>query len=121
MAEDDPEVGKGRRLIHAVAFSLIGSIVLVAVLTRAIGPQLFLQIAVFGLLVFQTLRGRGWARWVLVGLSALAAFGYGAAAAGREGPVWVLLPLAVVYVACAAVIALSPAVRRFLEAQRARS
>ena len=121
MAEEDPEVGKGRRLIHAVAFSLIGSIVLVAVLTRAIGPQLFLQIAVFGLLVFQTLRGRAWARWVLVGLSGLAAFGYGAAAAGQQGPPWVLVPLAVVYVACAAVLALAPAVNRFFAAPRAPS
>ena len=119
--EKDPSVERGRRLTQAVGVSLIGSVVLFAVLTGTVGAPLAFQLGLLGLLVYQTLRGRGWARWLLVLLSGYAAFANGAAAVSGQQPLWLFAVLAAVYVACAGVLALAPPVRRFLEAQRPRS
>lgn len=103
-----------------MTISLIGSVVLVAVLSRNLGLWLFLSVAVLGLLSLQTLRGRGWARWVLAAIAAIAGVGNAYNVAIGQAPTWLSIPLAVVYLACAGVLAFSPPVRRFQEAQRKR-
>jgi len=114
----DPQLEKGRRLVVAISVSLIGSIVLLAALGMSELNAVPIQLAVTGLLLFQIFRGRAWARWVLVAFTGLAAAGtLGQLASAGELPP-VAIALAVVYAGCAAALAFSPAVARFMQARR---
>lgn len=117
-SELDPTVEKGRRLVVAIAVSLIGSIVLLAALGMTGLREVPIQLAVTGLVLFQVFRGRSWARWVLVALTGLAAVGtFGQLASSGQFPP-VPLALAAVYAACALALTFSPAIARFLEARQ---
>jgi hypothetical protein len=123
-APEDPTVARGRLQLVAVAVSLIGSVILVAALGASASGAAVVQLAVIGLLLFQVFRGRGWARWLLVGLTGLGAAGNAWQAVrtfGAAGDPWLLSAgLAVIYGWCAAILAFGHALGRFLEARRAR-
>lgn len=117
-SEVEMQVEQGRRLVVAIAVSLIGSIVLLAALGMTVLNAVPIQLAVTGLLLFQIFRGRSWARWVLVAFTGLAAVGTVGplVSAGQWPPI--PLALAAVYAACAAALAFSPSVARFMEARQ---
>ncbi|HJL15443.1 MAG TPA: hypothetical protein RMH99_07310 [Sandaracinaceae bacterium LLY-WYZ-13_1] len=121
---EEPIVQRGRLQLVAVAVSLVGSVILVALLGGSPGAALVLQLAVIGLLVFQTWRGKAWARWTLVVLTAIGAGANGWQAiqlVGEGGaPWWMNGGLALIFAWSAGILALGRALRRFVEVQRAR-
>ncbi|MBX3271263.1 MAG: hypothetical protein KF729_13435 [Sandaracinaceae bacterium] len=123
-AEGATQVTRGRQQVLAVLVTLGGSIVVVALLGGSPLPAMIVQLVVLALLGYQTMRGVGWARWVLVALTGLAALGNGYAGLesyGADGIGWIVnASLAAIYLWCAAVLVLSEAVVAFQAAARAR-
>lgn len=110
---------RGRRQASAVAFSVIGALVLLALLSGQLLS--FPLVLAFGLLFFQLFRGRGWARWSLVALTALMGITYGAAALGMMGadaPRLLFGGVGLMFAWSAFVLALSPPLARFLQVRR---
>ncbi len=121
--EPDAALQRGRRQIVAVGVSLVGSVLLVFVLGGAPAMAAVLQVVLMALLLLQVMRGRAWARWVLVAYVGLAAAGnayQGVSSLRGDAPWEISLALAAVYAWCALVLALSGSVSRFVRAQRLR-
>ena len=120
-ADDPARFARGRQQVMAVAVSLLGSVVLLAVVGAIpIGPTVG-QLVVLALLLAQVYRGTAWARWLTAGLAALVGVGNAASAWTQlDGDgVWALNAcLAGVYLWCAFILALSRAVDAFLRDQR---
>ncbi len=119
----EPSADQGGKQVRAVMISLIGLVVLAAVLG---GTPLMGAIFWAGVFVFLWLSinaGRGWARWVVIGLAAILAAGNGWQAAqlfGADGLEWTINVGQIVVLGwCAFVLALSPKVQAFLAARRA--
>jgi hypothetical protein len=120
---EDTSAERGRRQAVAVGVSVIGAVLLLAVLGATPLSALMMQLLLFGLLFLQLFRGRGWARWTLVALTGFGALAYAAAAAGVLGPEHprlLAIGFAVVFGWSALVLASSRHVRRFIDAERAR-
>lgn len=122
----DRQRERGKMQLVAVAVSLVGSVVLVGALGGSSSSAFLVQLAVTGLLLFQVFRARSWARWVLVGLTALAAIGNAAQAFGTldaAGNVGLLsVGLALIYAWCVAILAFSRPVKAyFVEAGKSQS
>lgn len=117
----DEMAERGRRQSTAAAISVIGALLLFAMLGVTPLVGLVVQLVVFGLLFFQHFRGRGWARWILVSLTGvIAAINVWGAIAGPEQARIISIGLAVIFGWNAAVLAVSRHVTSFLTAQRAR-
>ncbi len=121
--EPDTTVERGRKQAVAVSFSVIGGLVLLGFLSGQLA-SVPLSLFVFGLLFFQLFRGRAWARWLIVflvgGLSvtyALAAF---SVFRPNDAPLF-SAAFAAMFAWNAFVMALSPPLGRFLEAQRQKN
>lgn len=111
---------QGRRQTIAVAVTIVGAAIVTMLLGASIANGL-VHLFVLSLLLLQLFRGRGWARWILVAIAALAAIGNAhqgfAHAGGRGMPAFVL---AGAYGWCAIVLALGRSIDRYLRVQRAR-
>lgn len=119
----DAATDRGRRQVMAVAVSLGGAVVLLASIGAAGGQGFVMHAMAIGLLLVQIFRGRGWARWFLVVLTAASGLSNGLQAVQRFGEdgSYVSLGLALVFLWSAGVLALSKPVARFLRAQRLRN
>jgi hypothetical protein len=109
--------------VNAAAVSVIGANVLLFFLGGMPGSGLAMQLVVFGLLFMQLFRGRAWARWIVVALTGLTSTANAAAALGLMGPGHPQLlsaGFAIVFGACALVLALNKRVAHFLRVQRRR-
>ena len=116
----DPD--KGRRQAIAILVTLVGSIVIVALLGGSTVPGMLIQLIVIGLLGMQLFRGAGWARWVLVGIAALTVVGnVWAAVQGAQagGASWAInAALAFIYGWCGFFLAMSRSLAAFVVSQR---
>lgn len=122
-ASRDARLERGRRQLTAVGVSLVGAVVLVAMLGGITFGQMVAQLVVTGLVLLQVFRGRGWARWVLAVLTGIGAIGNGLEAfraLGTEQPLTLSLPLALVFAWSTGVLVLSQPVQRFVRAQKLR-
>lgn len=119
----DPQVTRGRQQAIAVLVTLGGSIVVVALLGGSPIAGMVVQLVVLGLLGMQLFRGVVWARWVIAAMTGLAAVGnayMGVGSFGGDGAGWIVnAALGVIYAFCAFMLAMSPAIRAFMDAQRA--
>jgi hypothetical protein len=119
----DPRAERGRRQALAVAVSLVGAVLVVALLGGSPLGAVAIQLFALGLLLMQLFRGRPWARWALVaptGLGALANAAAGVEHAGTDSPWMLSLGLAVIFGWSALVLAVSRPLASFLRGQRAR-
>lgn len=119
--EADAALERGRRQAIAIAVTIVGAVLV----TMALGAPItggLMHLALAGLLLLQLFRGRGWARWILVGIAALTATGNAYQGLTHFGVGrWVpSLALALTYAFCAAVLVLSKPLDRYLRAQRLR-
>lgn len=120
---EDQGVKRGRGQAVAVAFTVLGALVVLGMLSGQLAG-LPIQLLVFGLLLVQLFRGRAWARWGLVILTGIVALAHGAAALGLTAsgqPMMLSIAIALVFAWCAFVLALSPPLAGYLRAQRAKS
>lgn len=118
----DEGAERGRRQVVASGVSVMGAVVLLGTLNGASLSALLVPLVITGLVLFQVFRGRAWARWAFVLLTALGSVAYAVAAlgVGANQPRAIALGLALVFGLSTLTIAFSPHVRRFLKAQRAR-
>ncbi|MFK7986952.1 MAG: hypothetical protein AB8I08_13085 [Sandaracinaceae bacterium] len=108
----------GARQLRAVSVTLLGSIVLMAVLGAIPVSTTVVNLVLVSLLLMWTSRGGTWSRWVLVVLVALGAASHGMAVAQGQG--WgqmVSVAMVVLYVGCALALAFSPAIHAHVRAQ----
>ncbi|MEZ4337039.1 MAG: hypothetical protein R3B82_10460 [Sandaracinaceae bacterium] len=121
--DGDPTLTRGRQQAIAVLVTLGGSIVVVALLGGSPLAGMAVQLIVLALLGMQLFRGVVWAKWVLAAMTGLAALGngyMGVSSFGGDGSGWIVnAGLAVIYVWCAFMLAMSPAIQAFMSAQRA--
>jgi len=119
---EPPDTERGRRQTIAILVTLVGSIVIVALLGGSTLPAMLIQLIVIGLLGLQLFRGAAWARWVLVAIAALTVVGNGwAAAQGAQagGASWAInAALAAIYAWCGFFLAVSRSLAAFVTAQR---
>ena len=132
--EDQPEerspeeirLAKGRLQLIAVAVTLLGSLGLRVVLGIMPISGAAVWAAPFALLAFQMFRGRTWAKWVTMALSALLGAGCAIVAAelfggGPDSEYWSInAALAVMYAWVVLVLWLSKPLAGFMHSQRAR-
>lgn len=123
MAKEPPKPReRGTRQVRAVMISLIGSVLLAALLGGTPLMGAIFWVSVLGFLWLSMTRGRSWARWVTVALTTLLTLGNGYQAFlifGDGSWDWVTnAGVVVVLVWCIFVLALSPEVNAYLAAQR---
>ncbi len=109
----------GSRQLRAVAVTLLGSIVLMAVLGAMPVATTLVHFVLVGLLLMWTSRGGTWSRWMLVVLVGLGAASHGMAVAQGEGWGRIVSGLMVVlYTGCALALAFSPAINQHIRQSR---
>lgn len=121
--DGDPTRTRGRQQAIAVLVTLGGSILVVALLGGSPIGGMLVQLIVLGLLGMQMFRGVVWARWVLAAMTGLGALGnayMGVGSFGGDGSGWIVnAGLGIIYAFCAFMLAMSPAIKAFMDGQRA--
>lgn len=118
----DATLDRGRRQAVAIAVTLVGAVVLAVILGWSMAMAA-LYLFANALLLLQLFRGRAWARWILFALTVLNAVAYGHfgsthfEAAGSVPS----LALAAIYAWCAAILAMSKPLDRFVRTQRLKN
>lgn len=108
----------GARQLRAVSVTLLGSIVLMALLGALPVATTLVNLVLVSLLLMWTARGGTWSRWVLVVLVGLGAVAHGMAVA--QGTGWgrmVSVAMVVLYAGCGLALAFSPAIQAHIRAQ----
>lgn len=120
----DARIDTGRQETLAVAASLMLAAPIFMLMGKPTAFGMAVSCSFLALIIVQLVRGRGWARWLLVAVSgayavssAHAAF---SAASGRGMPSWVAIALAAVFAVNALVLALRRPVALYLRTQRLR-
>lgn len=118
----DAVLDRGRRQAVAIAVTLVGAVVLAVILGSPVGGAV-MHLFLVALLLLQLFRGRAWARWILFGVAVLISVsnGYQGLAHLEAFGAVPSLALAAIYAWCAAILAMSKPLDRFVRTQRLKN